>query len=90
MNKNLETILARGGGDPKHWHSLTEEHVLAPSRGINMSKLRFHLLLNHGINVKDSRTKAELGRLHLLAHALLAHPQLQELLGDPFKKWDYR
>lgn len=76
-------------GDPKYWHCLNEEHVLGPARNVNVRELRFHLAIFHGISIKDAKTALQLGKLHLLAHALLAHEDLRELMGLA-KNWEYR
>lgn len=76
--------------DPKHWYCLNEQHVLGPARNVRVSELRFHLAIDHGISVKNARTALELGKLHLLAHALLAHEDLRELMGLNAQKWEYR
>lgn len=70
-------------GLSKHWYSLNEEHVLGPARNVNVSALRMHLLLEHGISVSGLKTASDYGKAHLLAHAVLAHPDLRVCLGLP-------
>jgi hypothetical protein len=68
-------------GNTKEWTSLNEEHVLGPARNVNKGDLRLHLLIEHGVTVKDCKTQADYGRLHLLVHAVIGHPMLQTLIG---------
>ena len=95
MTRAKEQIKARvrQGTHPStsiDWRCLNEEHVLGPARCVNLRQLRFHLLIDHGIAVKDCKTPLELGKLHLLAHALIVHPELRELIGGNVLKWEYR
>jgi hypothetical protein len=62
-------------------NNLSERHILGHAEGINTSDLRHHLIISHGVAPNTSRTKAQLGKVHLLAHAVQAHPELRELLG---------
>lgn len=64
-------------------NSLNQEHVLGPARDVNIARLRDHLILEHGVSVEKVRTKGELGKLHLLVHAVLAYPELRELMNIP-------
>lgn len=64
-------------------NNLSEGHILGPARIINKPNLHFHLTAEHRIYSRGSRTQAELGRLHLLAHAVQAHPELRDLLNLP-------
>lgn len=66
-----------------HYTNLTENHRVGPAKDINLNTLKDHLLLWHGVSVNTVNTKAEAGRLHLLVHAVIAHPELAELLNLP-------
>jgi hypothetical protein len=66
-----------------HYTNLTENHRVGPASDINLNALKDHLLLWHGVSVNEVRTKAEAGRLHLLVHAIIAHPELAELMNLP-------
>lgn len=65
----------------KEWHSLNEEHVLGPARNVNVGELHFHITLEHGVSIEGCRTQADFGKLHLLIHAVLTHPELARLLN---------
>lgn len=67
----------------KHHTSLNQNHVLGPARDVNINELALHLVEDHRVSVRRSRTKSELGQLHLLAHAAVAWPGLTEVLGLP-------
>ncbi len=64
-------------------NNLNEHHVLGRAHNIGEQDLRFHLSLSHALHPRAARTNAELGKLHLLAHAVQAHPELKELLNLP-------
>lgn len=65
-----------------HHTSLNHDHILGPARLVNMNELSLHLVLFHNVPAKGA-TKSELGRLHLLVHAILASPDLREHLNLP-------
>lgn len=59
-------------------------HELVLTRQVTrLSDLRNHLIFGHGISVQNAKTRGELGRLHLLAHAVISYPELSELLELP-------
>jgi len=64
-----------------HYNNLSHMHEMKPARDIDITILRIHLTLDHGVSSKDARTRAQMGRLHLLAHAVDAFPDLKELLN---------
>lgn len=66
--------------------ALSETHQMGRARDINKRALEDHLIFWHSVSIHDARTKAELGHLHTLAHAVNAYPELIELLGLP-RKW---
>ena len=66
-----------------HYTAMNEFHHVGPARLVNEQNLRWHLGWDHGVEHKTAKTKAQLGRLHLLVHAVLAHPELEELLNLP-------
>lgn len=66
-----------------HYTSLNENHHVGPARLINERDLRWHLGWDHGVDHKSVKTKAQLGRLHMLVHAVLAHQDLEQLLNLP-------
>lgn len=83
--KLLENVKARKGKEVVHpntkeWCCLNEEHVLGPARNVNKNDLRFHILIDHGVSVSGCKTQSDYGKLHLLVHTVIAHPQLAELL----------
>jgi hypothetical protein len=43
--------------------------------------LRSHLIIWHGVSVKNVSKLSTLARLHLLAHAIMAWPEVGELLN---------
>jgi hypothetical protein len=94
MNGRWESVKRRAKEgthpNPRDWQCLNEEHVLGPARCVNVNNLRFHLMIDHGINTKSCKTPKDFGRLHLLAHALLAHPDLRELIGGNALLWEYK
>lgn len=67
----------------EHYTSLNEHHQMGQARLIREHDLRDHLILEHGVSVQNAKTKAQLGRLHTLVHAVLAHPELRELMNIP-------
>jgi hypothetical protein len=67
----------------QHPTSLNENHELGYARCVNASDLRLHLLLQHNVGVGKLKTPGELGRAHLLAHAVAAYPELRELMNLP-------
>jgi hypothetical protein len=67
----------------EHYTSLNEHHQMGRARDINANNLRDHLVLYHSVSAQNVRTKAELGRLHTLVHAVLAHPELGDLMNVP-------
>ncbi len=67
----------------ENYTSLNEHHQMGRARDINKRELEDHLVLWHGLSVQNARTKAELGRLHALVHAVLGHPGLRELMNLP-------
>lgn len=74
----------------RDWHALNEEHVLGPARCVEIRALRHHIIIDHGVDTKGATTALELGRLHMLAHALIVHPDLRELIGGNALKWEFR
>lgn len=60
---------------------LTEQHKIDLAKRVRPPGMITHLILTHGVSVSPNMTKGELGKLHLLAHAMMAHPELRELLG---------
>lgn len=46
------------------------------------SDLRHHLIVWHNVKV-TGKSKADLGRMHLIVHAFLSHPGMAEALGFP-------
>ena len=72
----------------ENYTSLNEHHQMGRARDVNVRALEDHLILYHGLTVQHARTKAELGRLHTLAHAIKAHPELRDLLNLP-PEWGY-
>lgn len=56
---------------------------MGPARDVNINDLEFHLLMDHGVATQGRKTKGELGKLHTLVHAVLAHPELGELMNLP-------
>lgn len=67
----------------QHYTSLNEHHQMGPARYINRTDLVNHLVSDHGVALGKAHTKGELGKLHALVHAILAHPALGELMGLP-------
>lgn len=67
----------------EHYTSLNEHHQMGRARDIHEYDLRDHLLMYHGVSLQNVRTKAELGRLHTFVHAVLAQPELRELMNIP-------
>lgn len=59
-----------------HLVALNEHHTLGPVRTMSESALAMHLITEHLVSVRNAGTKSELGRLHLLAHATMAYPEL--------------
>lgn len=67
-------------------NNLDVDHTLKVARDLNLSDLRFHLTIGHGVSV-EGQTPAQMGKTHLLAHTILAHPSLKTLLH--LEKWNY-
>lgn len=64
-------------------HNLDQHHQLTQARNLNRSDLMHHLVIDHGVSIRDTRSKGQLGRLHLLTHAVQAFPELRKLLNLP-------
>jgi hypothetical protein len=71
------------GVEPMHPTSLNQDHVLGNAKDVNFSDLSFHLVIDHNISVTHLKTKSQLGKAHLLAHAVEAYPELRELMNLP-------
>jgi hypothetical protein len=69
----------------ENYTSLNEHHQMGRARDISKRELEDHLIFYHGLSVQNARTKAELGRLHTLAHAVKAYPELRDLLKLPLE-----
>jgi hypothetical protein len=67
----------------EHYTSLNEHHQLGRARDINSRKLTEHLIQDHGVHASDTWAKGTLGKIHTLTHAILAYPELRELMGLP-------
>ena len=68
---------------------LTEAHVVDLAKRIRPPGMITHLILTHGLAVSPNATKGQLGQLHLLAHAIMATPELKEVLGLP-EDWNIK
>ena len=68
--------------------NLSEAHMMGVARDINSDELRSHLIIEHGVSIKNLNTKAQLGRAHLLTHAVDGFPELRELLNLP-ENWGH-
>lgn len=66
-----------------HPTSLNQDHILGPARDVNINELSLHLILNHGVSSNHIKTKSEMGRFHLLVHAMIASPELRAKLDLP-------
>lgn len=66
-----------------HYTSLSENHQATAARHIKEADLRDHLIWEHGVSAQNAKTKAQLGRLHMLVHSVLAYPELSQLMDLP-------
>lgn len=67
----------------EHYTSLNEHHQMGRAKEVNMSDLTSHLILYHGVSTNGVETRAELGRLHALTHAVIGNEDLRKLLNLP-------
>lgn len=65
----------------RHLTTLNQDHVLGNARTVKKADLVMHLKIDHGVSADDRMTKAELGKIHLLAHTVHAFPEIRELMG---------
>lgn len=59
-----------------HMHLLQSRISDIPS----MKQLRFHIVIYHGMHVKEDAKIGDLAKIHLLYHAIHAYPELRESL----------
>lgn len=56
---------------------------MGPARDVNINELSLHLILDHGLSTNRLKTKSEMGRFHLLVHAMIASPELRAKFNLP-------
>ncbi len=64
----------------RDYMGLSEHHCLSPAANMNMRNLKTHLILHHGLSVKNLRTPKQMATTHLLAHSLQVLPELRQLV----------
>lgn len=69
--------------ETEHYLNLTQNHELTLARKVNIEHLRQHLIVDHNVPVREAHTRGELGKLHLVTHAIIASPQLRQVLDLP-------
>lgn len=68
--------------------SLSDLHILGAAKNVNKRQLATHLIFYHGVGLGEAKTQLQLGKLHLLAHAVTAFPELGQLMGLP-ERWGH-
>lgn len=66
-----------------HYTAMSETHHVGRAALISTRDIEWHLHHDHGVYHNSAKTKGQLGRLHLLVHAVLADDNLRQLLNLP-------